>query len=404
MKLTKFLLPVLCCGLITHQTWAQSSSIKTQAVKQMTLNVEKMTDNLGVIWAMDFLNETQIVFTIRDGKAGIFDTQNKTVKWLSGLPEVYDLGQGGLLDVAVVPTSLVNKFKNQFKDDVTNHKLPISSQPVAWLYFTYSKPEFLKGRTTLARAQLKGGELVNWQDLLVTKSTSLRNIHFGSRIAFDENGYVFFTIGDRGVRDNAQDLSNHAGTIIRLHLDGRTPADNPFVNHKRALPEIWSYGHRNPQGLAYDVKNKRLWTIEHGPRGGDEINLVEKGKNYGWPLVSQGLEYYADIEVGADSMEGMQEPIKVYTPSIAPSDLNIYQASLFPDWQGDLLTGALKLRHLNRVKLKEGTNGLLLADEETRYLETLNERIRSMAVNKPGVLWIGTDRGRIYKVTPSTEN
>lgn len=335
--------------------------------------IEKIASHLGVIWGMDFINSNRIVFTHREGKAGLLNLTTKQVTWLSGVPEVYAENQGGLLDVAI----------------------PADYAETGWIYFTYSKPELLQARTTLARAKLHNESLTDWQDLLVSDSASLRNIHFGSRIAFDGKGHVFFSIGDRGVRANAQDLTNHAGSILRLNMDGSVPKDNPFVNRADALDEIWSYGHRNPQGLYYDVKTEQLWEIEHGPRGGDEINLIERGQNYGWPIVSQGQEYFSDFAVGVKHKAGMQEPVKVYIPSIAPSDLLVYYGEEFKEWQKDLLTGALKLQHLNHIVLNEGQKPV----NENRYLQNLNQRIRSVVVDDAGRLYVGTDSGNIYRVT-----
>ncbi|CAN8141400.1 hypothetical protein THIOSC13_620001 [uncultured Thiomicrorhabdus sp.] len=196
------------------------------------------------------------MFTQRSGKLGLLNLQTKLITWLSGLPEVYAQRQGGLLDVKVAESFAYTGL----------------------VYLTYSKPIAASSVTTLARAKLQGDKLVDWQDLLITDSSSATSIHYGSRITFDGKGHVFFSVGDRGQRHQAQNLSNHQGTIIRLHLDGSVPEDNPFVNLPDALPEIWSYGHRNPQGLFFDKTTNQLWQIEHGPRGGDEINLIEKGK------------------------------------------------------------------------------------------------------------------------------
>lgn len=359
------------------------AAISTEAValepsKEVSIKIEQITQNLGVVWAMDWLSEDKIIFTVRSGKAGILDTQSGSVSWLQGLPEVDNDGQGGLLDVAV----------------------PKDYAKQGWVYFTYSHPGFLSAQTTLARAKIEQHKLTDWQNLLITNSSSIRNIHYGSRIAFDNRGHLFFTVGDRGQRGNAQDLSNHAGTIIRLNMDGSVPADNPFVNNSDALDEIWSYGHRNPQGLFFDEASQRLWSIEHGPRGGDEINLIEKGANYGWPVVSQGQEYFADLDVGVKHQAGMLEPKKVYTPSIAPSDLLMYRVGdsnkSFQGWQGSLLTGALKLRHLNLVELDTS----LQAKSERRYLTDLNKRIRSLLLGPDGSLYIGTDSGEIMQLTP----
>ncbi len=335
--------------------------------------LEQLTSNLGIPWGMTFIDNNQILFTERAGKAGILNTQTKQVTYLKGLPKIHVKQQGGLLDVVTSP--------NYKKDK--------------WLYFTYSKTVNFNGVTVLARAKLNQYTLINWQNLLVTHSATDSNIHFGSRIAFDDKGYVYFSIGDRGIRNNSQNRNNHAGSIIRLHLDGTTPTDNPFVNDKNIKPQIWSYGHRNPQGMAWDNKNKRLWSIEHGPRGGDEINLIQKGKNYGWPIISYGKEYWNPFAVGEGThKKGMQQPVKVYTPSIAPSSLLFYTGKQFPRWQGNLFTGALKLTHLNRVVIDKAGNAV----KEERLLTNLNERIRAVIQSPAGEIIFSTDSGKIYKM------
>ena len=208
---------------------------------------------------------------------------------------------------------------------------------------------------------------------------------------------MFFSIGDRGVRPNGQDLSTHAGSVLRLNLDGSVPEDNPFVKRSDSLPEIWSYGHRNPQGLSYDFQYKRLWLIEHGPRGGDEINLIRAGKNYGWPVISYGKEYWGPFSVGeAKAKAGMEQPIKYYVPSIAPGSLLLYTGGAFPEWKGHLFAGALKLQHLNRIQL----NSLGQVDGEERLLENLNERIRSVTQSPEGWIYLSTDSGKIIRLAP----
>lgn len=341
-----------------------------------TFVVESVADSLGVPWGLAFISDTDLVITERSGRAWRLDTTNGARQRLSGLPEVASNGQGGLLDVAIGP---------DFDQD-------------GWLYFTYSKPQSGGAVTTLARAQLEGNRFDNWQDLLVSRSATGTGRHFGSRIAFDDQGHVFFGIGDRGERPNGQNLQTHAGAIMRLNLDGSVPADNPFVGEADALDEIWSYGHRNPQGLTFDSSSGRLWEIEHGPRGGDEINLIEKGANYGWPLVSQGQEYYGPIDVGEDALPGMTQAVKVYIPSIAPGSLVVYQGAAFPAWRGDLLAGALVLRHLNRVSLDDAGNPIA----EERLLNELDERIRALAVSPAeGWLYLSTDRGRLLRLRPA---
>lgn len=233
--------------------------------------------------------------------------------------------------------------------------------------------------------------------LLETQSATGTGYHFGSRIAFDEKGHVYFGVGDRGERPTAQDLDNHAGSVMRLHRDGRIPEDNPFSNRDDVLSEIWSYGHRNPQGMAYDSVHNRLWLIEHGPRGGDEINLVLPGRNYGWPVISYGKEYWGPIAVGEGThREGMEQPVKQYTPSIAPSSLLLYSGKAFPAWRGNLFAGALKLRHINRVTLSKEGNAIA----EERLLTNLDERVRALAESPQGWIFFSTDSGKIYVVKP----
>jgi aldose sugar dehydrogenase len=352
--------------------YSESSFFQDKAKK---VTVELVVEDLGVPWGMAFLSADEIIFTQRNGKIGIVNTQNSKLSWLKNIPSVYHDGQAGLLDVAISP-----EYKKS-----------------GWIYFTYSKKINSKSATTLARAKLKNNTLYNWQDLLISKSTEENSYHYGSRIAFDTKGHVFFSIGDRGVRTNAQNLNNHAGSVIRLNLDGSIPKDNPFIDNINALPEIWSYGHRNPQGLVYDQQTDRLWLIEHGPRGGDEINLVLAKHNYGWPIISYGKEYWGPVNVGEGThKKGMQQPIKTYIPSIAPGSLMLYSGKTFPSWQGNLFSGALKLRHLNRVKI----NSQGKAVDEERLLEALNERIRCVIQSPEGWIYLSTDSGKILRIKP----
>ncbi|MBN2250118.1 MAG: PQQ-dependent sugar dehydrogenase [Campylobacterales bacterium] len=337
--------------------------------------IEKLASGLGVPWGMVFIDESNLLFTQREGKAGMLSVDTKKITRLKGLPQVRAKGQGGLLDVALSP---------HFKDD-------------GWIYFTYVKDVGSQGATTLARAKLLQDRLTGWQELIVTHSETSDNIHFGSRIAFDESGHLFFTVGDRGTRENAQDLSNHAGTVLRLNLDGSVPKDNPFAGNPKALDEIYSYGHRNPQGIYYDKDTKRLWVIEHGPRGGDEINLVKKGQNYGWPVISYGKEYWGPVAVGEGThKKGMMQPHKVYVPSIAPGSLMIYRGSLFPQWKGKLFAGALVLKHINIVGVDK--NGNLKSEE--RILEELGKRIRAITQDRKGYIYFSTDSGEIFRLSP----
>jgi glucose/arabinose dehydrogenase len=349
------------------------ASIKSAGVN---LTLEKVIDGLGTPWGMVFISPSKLLVTEREGDVRLHDLKSSTNIKLKNIPEVLAQGQGGLLDVAIPP----------------------NYNSSGWIYFTYVKEVEQQGATVLARSKLQNDHFIEWQELLVTKSRTPESHHFGSRITFDDTGHVYFGIGDRGQRPNAQDLTNHAGSIIRLNLDGSIPKDNPFINHKSALPEIWSYGHRNPQGLTYDFNYKRLWEIEHGPRGGDEINLIQSGENYGWPVISYGKEYWGPVAVGVGThREGMQQPIKVYDPSIAPGSLIVYSGNAFPKWKGNLFSGALKLHHINRIVLNEEGKAV----NEERLLESLNERIRALTQSPEGWLYFSTDSGNIYRIIPS---
>ena len=353
-----------------------------------TYQVIQVATGLGIPWGMSFQSENEILFTERKGRLGILNIESGEVNYLSGLPEIIANGQGGFMDVVK----------------------PINNEIADWTYFTYVKPIDAagNGETTLARAHISKDGIFDWQDLLVTHSlfgvifdvTGIAwgsDRHFGSRIAFDDT-HLYFSIGDRGNRPNGQNLETHAGSILRLNVDGSVPQDNPFVDVEGARNEIWSYGHRNPQGLVWDGIKQRLWSIEHGPRGGDELNLIERGANYGWPIISYGKEYASFRSVGEGThKEGMEQPKKFYIPSIAPGSLMQYTGEAFPEWQGDLFAGALKLRHINRIELDQEGNAIA----EERLMEDLNERIRALLQSPEGWIYFSTDSGNIYVIKPS---
>ena len=345
----------------------------------ISFQINKIAEGLGIPWGMVFISPHQILFTERSGGIGILVPDSGEIIRITGGPKVMYFGQGGLLDVAVPP----------------------DYKPGDWIYFTYSKKVKGCGVTALARASKEGNRLLALEDLLVTRSASRTGRHFGSRMAFDGAGHIFFSVGDRGVRPNAQNLLTHSGSILRLGLSGNIPEDNPFFKQSDALPEIWSYGHRNPQGMFYDRTLGRLWSIEHGPRGGDEINLILPGLNYGWPVISHGKEYWGPFQVGEGTeKKGMEQPVKVYIPSIAPGSLILYSGKAFPKWKGNLFSGALKLTHLNRIKLDNA--GRAIAEE--RLLEGLGERIRSLVESPEGWLYISTDSGKILRIRPPAKS
>ena len=364
---------LFCCFILLSPLIALSQDTETK------LDITTVATDLGVPWGMVLVDPQTMLITEREGYLLKLDLNTGSITNIDGLAwDIASSGQGGLLDVALAD----------------------NYQQTGWSYLSYSKLVNDKAVTALARAKLTGNNLTEWQDIFVSQSQSSTSIHFGGRITFDKDGHVFLSIGDRGVRPNAQNLNNHAGTIVRLNLDGTIPKDNPFIGNNDALAEIWSYGHRNPQGLFFNNKTNELWSIEHGPRGGDEINLIERGKNYGWPTISYGKEYLSFAAVGEGThKEGMEQPVKVYVPSIAPSSLIQYQGELFPDWQGNLLSGALKLEHLNRVELDENNEAIA----EHRLLSSIDERIRNIIETPQGELYLSTDSGLILKITPNNE-
>ncbi len=368
---------ILCLLALLSFTSYAASTQRIQSEK-LTFVLENVADGLEIPWGMAFISDTRMLITERQGSIKQFDTQNASLTEVQGAPAVMTIGQGGLLDVAVPPDFTAGD----------------------WIYFTFVRDKDGEGVTVLARAKLASNKMVQWQDLLESRSATGSGRHFGSRIAFDEKGYVYFGVGDRGERPISQDLTNHAGSVMRLYRDGRVPQDNPFSQRSNVSPEIWSYGHRNPQGMAYDDTRKRLWLTEHGPRGGDEINLVIPGRNYGWPVISYGKEYWGPLAVGEGThREGMEQPVKQYTPSIAPGSLLLYTGDAFPAWRGNLFTGALKLQHLNRVTLS--ADGEAIGEE--RLLTELGERVRGLIQGPRGWIYFSTDSGRIYVIKPESK-
>lgn len=332
----------------------------------------KVIDIQGTIWGMDFISEDKLILTNKNGNIFLYHFKTKSLNKIYEVSDVFNVGQGGLFDVKVSPN---------FKDDKT-------------IFFTYSKNINFKGATTLAKAKFENDELKFFQDILVTKSISNENVHYGSRITFDGNGHIFFSVGERGVRENAQNLTNHAGSILRLNLDGTVPKDNPFVNDRNKLDEIYSYGHRNPQGIFFDKINNRLWEVEHGPKGGDEVNLIEASKNYGWPIISYGKEYWSQKPVGKKEKKGMIQAKKYYVPSIATSSIIYYSGNEYKDLKNKLIVSALKLRHLNILSVDK--NGNIIKEE--RIFEKLGDRIRNIVQSPKGLLYFSTDKGKIYLI------
>lgn len=331
MTTVRFSLMVVVCLLGFTASCRQGQQIAAASNPQ--LRVDTLLTGLRNPWGAVFLPEGDMLFTERSGVLYRFNPQTKSLTSVSGFPasEVYVNGQGGLLDVQLHPNFEQNHL----------------------IYFSMSRKVGNGGHTALYRAKLSGNSLSEVQLLFQAQPAGTEGYHFGSRIAFDENNFVFLSMGDRGRQDEAQKLSSHNGTIIRLHDDGRVPADNPFVGIPDALPEIWSYGHRNVQGMVYDKATRTLWAHEHGAKGGDELNIIEKGKNYGWPVITYGVNYDGTPISNITEKEGMEQPVKYWVPSIAPCGMALINSDKYPEsWRNNLLIGALAMRHIARLEIQ----------------------------------------------------
>ncbi|MCG8435270.1 MAG: PQQ-dependent sugar dehydrogenase [Gammaproteobacteria bacterium] len=338
--------------------------------------VTVVANDLEMPWGMTFIPDGRMLFTERHvGRMSLLNLKNGKLVVLKGVPEVHAQRQGGLLDVILHPDYKKN----------------------GWIYFAYSATRDGMHSTFVDRARLNGDTLVDREEVFVAQPFFRQSHHFGSRLVIDADNYLFITVGDRGNRDRAQDLTTHNGKVIRLHDDGRVPDDNPFVGRDDARDEIWSYGHRNMQGLTLHPETGELWGHEHGPKGGDEINIIEPGKNYGWRIITYGEEYRGGkIGDGITEKEGMEQPLKYYVPSIAPSGMVFYTGDAFPNWQGDLFIGALALTHINRLVFKD--NNYVVKEE--RLLDDENWRVRVVRQGPDGNLYIGVDSGMILRLQP----
>ncbi|MEH2558182.1 glucose/arabinose dehydrogenase [Bradyrhizobium algeriense] len=361
--------------LIATSTRGQEQAFGSSAGE---LDVRTIARGLANPWALAFLPDGKMLVTERPGRMRIVTTEGQISPPLKGVPEVWASGQGGLLDVVVDKAFAQNKT----------------------IYFCFAERTEGGGRTTVARAQLNdgSGRLDDVKIIFRQQGPLSSGNHYGCRIAQAEDGNLFVALGDHFThRDQAQNLGNHLGKLIRIAPDGSVPSGNPFAGRTDAKPEIWSYGHRNVQALAINPASGDPWEIEHGPRGGDEVNLIGKGKNYGWPVIGHGIDYSGAKIHDATAKDGMEQPLKYWVPSIAPSGMAFYTGKLFPKWNGSLFTGALRGAMLVRLTL----NGNAVTSEE-RLLQNLHERIRDVRQGPDGALWLLTDssNGRVLRVAP----
>ena len=336
--------------------------------------VVPVSDGLQNPWSIAFLPGGDILVTERPGRLRVIREGMLLPDAIPGVPEVFARGQGGLMDVQPHPDFASNGL----------------------IYITYSKPytDLEGARTVLIRGTFQNDALTNVEELFSAQAVG--GGHYGSRIAFDGNGYVFITAGDRQVPSRgdlyahpAQDLSNHHGVVVRLHDDGRIPADNPFVGTEGALGEIWSYGHRNPQGLAFHPMTGELWANEHGPQGGDELNVVLPGRNYGWPVIGYGVNYGSGSTIHEGTLkEGMESPKHFWVPSIATSGLMIYTGDKFPAWRGNIFVGGVGGEQLSRLTI----DGHTILNEETLFQRM--GRIRDVRQGPDGYIYLAIEDRR----------
>ena len=376
VRIVLFLVACVSC-IVPICLWAG----ETAEARDYKLKVEVLTEGLNHPWSMAFLPDGRMLITERPGRLRLLsDDYHLVPASVENLPDIEAKGQGGLLDVVLHPD-----YKNN-----------------AWLYLSY----VAEGRNGLGvevvRAKLVDHRLEKVDPIFRARPKSSGGRHFGSRLVFDQQQYLYITLGERGDKERAQRLDDHAGSVVRLHDDGRIPVDNPFPEQKQVAKGLFSYGHRNPQGMAFDPVTNQLWVHEHGPQGGDELNLLTGGKNYGWPVITYGVNYVFGTKIGeGHAKAGMMQPIHYWVPtSIAPSGMAIYRGSVFKKWRGDIFLGALRGQMLVRLKIKENK-----VVTEEHLLKNQLGRIRDVRVGPDGLLYLLIDarNGKLVRLSPLTE-
>ena len=341
---------------------------------ELNYEMELVFENEGIIRGLEFLNDNSIVATVKSGS--IIHYKDGVKKELKGVPEIYLRGQGGLLDIAIHPNFEKNKF----------------------IYLSYASEDIegKGGNTTISRAILNGDTLEELEVLYKGTPDSRKGQHFGGRMEFDNENYLFFSIGDRGNRNvNPQDITIDGGKIYRIKDDGTIPKDNPFYNDGNAKKAIYSYGHRNPQGMFKHPVSGKIWTNEHGPRGGDEINIIEKGKNYGWPKITYGINYSGTTITKNKSLPNMEQPLYYWIPSIAPSSFEYISSEIYPNWKGSLLAGALVFKYIERIVLEDD-----IVVSRSKIAENLG-RPRDIKQGPDGYIYVSIENKGVYKIMPN---
>ncbi len=367
---------MLCIGMLC--LLFNTPAAQTHATQEHRIRVATLTEGLSHPWSLAFLPDGRMLVTERAGRLRLIGKDFKLdPQPVSGVPAVAAVGQGGLMDVVLHPKFAENN----------------------WVYLSYSAGDNQGIGTEVARGVLKGKQLENVQVIFRMQPKLRTGYHFGSRVVFDREGYLFITLGDRGEMERAQNSGDHNGSVIRLHDDGRVPKDNPFVGKPGWLPEKYTLGNRNMQGAALHPQSGLLWTHEHGPQGGDEINVIRAGVNYGWPVITYGANYGTGTKIGeGTAKDGMAQPLHKWVPSIAPSGMAFYHGNKFLKWRGDLFVGALKDQMLVRLKL----DGEKVVREE-RLLKNALGRIRDVRAGPDGFIYLLTDEpnGVLARIEPA---
>lgn len=371
-----FLLIIISPYLAQAQTYFSldlPTSELIQSEKQ-TFRTQVVVSGLAIPWSMAFLPNGSVLITEREGKLRFVENGKLRNEPIKGTPEVFSRGQGGLLEVVLHPDFEKN----------------------GWIYLSYSyKSGLLGGHTAIMRAKLKDYELVEQEQLFKGEEASLSGVHFGGKMVFDKEGKLFFSIGERGTKENAQNFNNHSGKIHRINADGSIPNDNPFIGKRNVKPEIWTLGNRNPQGLAFNPFTGELWAHEHGPKGGDEVNIIKKGANYGWPIITYGINYNGSIITNDTAKAGLEQPIHYWNPSIAPSGLAFVTSEKYDGWKGNMMVGALAFASLYRCEITEN---------DVTYVERLlagQGRIRDVRLAPDGYIYISNETdGTILRLLP----
>lgn len=378
---------IAACDAVQYQALKTYMSVKKGLVVEdgtvavatgvQDFTITALADDMEFPWGFDFLPDGRMLITEKPGRLRVFDPASGEKTMVSGVPEVHFKGQGGLLDVLVHPDFADNR----------------------WIYLSASVAVDEDAFTTrVTRYVLNGEQLEDATPIFEARPAFSGSIHFGSAMLFDNDGYLFITMGERRRRDLAQDLSASMGKVMRYHDDGSIPQDNPFVDTPGALPEIYTWGHRNPQGITIDRATGRIWTVEHGPKGGDEINLLRAGSNYGWPIITYGEEYAGGKIGEGTEKEGLEQPVYYYVPSIATGGIAWYDGTALPGWQGSLFVAGLRSFSVSRVAL-EGDKAV----GEERLLEDFSFRVRNLKQGPDGLLYVLTENGGLHRIGPAAK-